>query len=119
MMGVSYQDGSPWSMRIRIRRSGMSPPASPPTWLDDFHHNGAFRLSYGFEYAVMMETNKERAPFAFGDSDTYDWYLKLGSLAHVNEKYLHGKIPSWNDFATHSSYDSFWQRQAVAPYVTM
>ena len=22
---------------------------------DDFHHNGAFRLSYGFEYAYMME----------------------------------------------------------------
>src|SRR5215469_15482380 len=25
---------------------------------DDFHHNGAFRLSYGFEYASMMETGK-------------------------------------------------------------
>ena len=65
----------------------------------------------------MMETNKERAPFAFNDSDTYDWYLKLGSLAHVNETYLHGNIPSWNDFANHPSYDSFWQKQAVAPYV--
>ena len=28
------------------------------------------------------------------DSDTYDWYLKLGSLSHVNEQYLHGKIPT-------------------------
>ena len=26
---------------------------------DDFHHNGAFRLSYGFEYAAMMETGKK------------------------------------------------------------
>src|SRR5206468_8538271 len=26
---------------------------------DDFHHNGAFRLSYGFEYASGMETGKE------------------------------------------------------------
>ena len=23
---------------------------------DDFHHNGAFRLSYGFEYSAMLET---------------------------------------------------------------
>ena len=35
--------------------------ASPADmWLgDDFHHNGAFRLSYGFEYAYMMESSKE------------------------------------------------------------
>ena len=39
------------------------PQASPADmWLgDDFHHNGAFRLSYGFEYTYMMETSKEVA----------------------------------------------------------
>ena len=26
---------------------------------DDFHHNGAFRLSYGFEYSALLETSKE------------------------------------------------------------
>ena len=32
------------------------PQASPADmWLgDDFHHNGAFRLSYGFAYTYMM-----------------------------------------------------------------
>ncbi|MDB4876745.1 MAG: hydrolase CocE/NonD family protein [Gemmatimonadetes bacterium] len=122
MMGVSYPG---WLTVVAMldphpALKAVSPQASPADMFigDDFHHNGAFRLSYGFEYAVMMETNKEQTPFAFGDSDTYDWYLKLGSLAHVNEKYLHDKIPSWNDFATHASYDAFWQRQAVAPYVT-
>jgi uncharacterized protein len=122
MMGVSYPG---WLTVVAMldphpALKAVSPQASPADMFigDDFHHNGAFRLSYGFEYAVMMETNKERSPFAFGDSDTYTWYLKLGSLAHVNEKYLHGNIPSWNDFATHASYDAFWQRQAVAPYVT-
>lgn len=121
MMGVSYPG---WLTVVGMldphpALKAVSPQASPADMFigDDFHHNGAFRLSYGFEYAVMMETNKERAPFAFNDSDTYDWYLKLGSLAHVNEKYLHGNIPSWNDFANHPSYDSFWQKQAVAPYV--
>lgn len=91
-----------------------SPQASPADMFigDDFHHNGAFRLSYGFEYATLMETNKERASFDFGTDDTYDWYLKLGSLVHVNEKYLKGAIPSWNNFANHPNWDAFWQRQA-------
>ncbi|MGH9842398.1 MAG: CocE/NonD family hydrolase, partial [Blastocatellia bacterium] len=43
-----------------------SPQASPADMFlgDDFHHNGAFRLSYGFEYATMMETNKESYRFS-------------------------------------------------------
>ena len=81
----------------------ISPQASPADmWLgDDFHHNGAFRLSYGFEYAAMMESGKDVQQFAFDRYDTYDWYLKLGPLANVNAKYLHGKIPTWNDFVAH------------------
>ena len=96
----------------------VSPRASPADMFigDDFHHNGAFRLSYGFEYATMMETNKEVTAFKFDTPDLYDWYLKLGSLAHVNER-LHGKIPTWGDFSNHPNYDAFWKRQAVAPYL--
>jgi putative CocE/NonD family hydrolase len=92
----------------------VSPQASPADMFigDDFHHNGAFRLSYGFEYATAMETSKVITPFTFDQPDLYDWYLKVGSLAHINERYLHGKMPTWNDFASHHSYDSFWQRQA-------
>src|SRR3974390_487601 len=33
---------------------------------DDFHHNGAFRLSYGFEYSALLETSKDKnTDFAF------------------------------------------------------
>jgi hypothetical protein len=85
---------------------------------DDFHHNGAFRLSYGFEYAVEMETAKEaNTMFEFNTADTYQWYLNLGPLYNVNEKYLKGKIPTWNDFVNHPNYDQFWQKQAFAPYI--
>jgi putative CocE/NonD family hydrolase len=98
----------------------VSPQASPADMYlgDDFHHNGAFRLSYGFEYAAMMETSKENAAFRFDTFDTYEWYLRLGPLATVNEKYLLGKIPSWNDFVAHPNYDAFWQKQAMASYLT-
>ena len=97
----------------------VSPQASPADMFlgDDFHHNGAFRLSYGFEYATMMETGKTNYQFQFDTYDTYEWYLKLGALSNANDKYLQGKLPTWNDFVNHPNYDAFWQKQAFAPYL--
>jgi putative CocE/NonD family hydrolase len=97
----------------------VSPQASPADMYlgDDFHHNGAFRLSYGFEYAAMMETSKESFHFRFDVYDTFEWYLRLGPLGAVDERVLLGKIPSWNDFVAHPNYDAFWQKQAMAPYL--
>lgn len=82
---------------------------------DDFHHNGAFRLSYGFEYAALLETtSEENFNFKFDRADTYDWYLALGPLSNANERYFHGKLPTWNNFVKHPNYDSFWKKQAAA-----
>ena len=81
---------------------------------DDFHHNGAFRLSYGFEYAVLTEAAKTDSLYNFGQYDTYDWYLKLGPLSNINKKYAHSTLPTWNNFIAHPNYDSFWQKQALA-----
>ena len=86
---------------------------------DDFHHNGAFRLSYGMEYSYEVEYDKTTdSDFPFPQYDLYDWYVKLGSLKTVNEKYLHNKIPTWNNFAQHPNYDSFWQKNSTLSYVT-
>jgi putative CocE/NonD family hydrolase len=97
----------------------VSPQASPADMFlgDDFHHNGAFRLSYGFEYVALMETSKTNSNFHFDRYDTFEWYLNLGRLANVNAKYFHGMMPSWNDFVAHPNYDAFWQKQAFAPYL--
>jgi len=84
---------------------------------DDFHHNGAFRLSYGFEYATMMETGKTSFHFHFDRDDTYEWYLSLGALSNVNARYTQGNVPTWNDFVNHPNYDEFWKREAVIPYL--
>jgi len=85
---------------------------------DDFHHNGAFRLSYGLEYAALLETSKEEnTHFEFDRADTYQWYLRLGALSNADEKYFHGKIPTWSDFVNHPNYDQFWRKQAFAPYI--
>ncbi|TMI89361.1 MAG: CocE/NonD family hydrolase [Bacteroidetes bacterium] len=85
---------------------------------DDFHHNGAFRLSYGMEYTYEVEFDKTTdSDFPFPQFDLYDWYLKLGSLKNVNGKYFHNKIPTWNDFVQHPNYDSFWKQNSPLNYV--
>jgi hypothetical protein len=122
MLGVSY-DGWTTAMALTDPHPALrasSPQASPSDmWLgDDFHHNGAFRLSYGFEYAAMMEAGKDVEHFDFDKYDTYDWYLALGPLSNVNAKYLHGKIPTWNDYVAHPNYDTFWQVQTLIPALT-
>jgi putative CocE/NonD family hydrolase len=81
---------------------------------DDFFHNGAFRLSYAFEYAALLETSNENYSFSFDRFDLYDWYLRLGALSNANAKYFHGSIPTWSDFIAHPNYDDFWKRHAVA-----
>jgi len=121
MLGVSYPG---WLTVMAMldphpALKAVSPQASPASMFlgDDFHHNGAFRLSYGFEYVTMMEGSKEFSPFTFDQYDTYSWYLSLGSLANVDQGYLHGKYPTWNNFVAHPNYDGFWQREAVMQYL--
>jgi uncharacterized protein len=96
--------------------------ASPADmWIgDDFHHNGAFRLSYGLEYAYMMESSKEMTDVRqlINRFDSYEWYLELGPLSNANEKYFKGRLPSWNDFVNHPDYDAFWKRQGFEPWLT-
>jgi putative CocE/NonD family hydrolase len=80
---------------------------------DDFHHNGAFRLSYGFEYSFALESSKLTSTFKFDRYDTYQWYLRLGALSNADAKYFHGKLPTWNNFVSHPNYDQFWQQEAL------
>ena len=118
MFGVSY-DG--WTTMMGTidphpALKAASEQATPSDMYigDDFHHNGAFRLSYGFEYAFMEEFSKKDTLFAFDNYDTYEWYLDLGPLSNVNKIYFHSKIPSWNDFVNHPNYDDFWKKQSMS-----
>lgn len=118
MYGISY-DG--WTALIagldpHPALKAVSPQASPvDMWTnDDFHRNGAFRLSYGFEYAYSMEHATEWSDYPFGSSDLYDWYLKLGPLSNVRPLFK-GQIPTWTGFAKHPNHDAYWTaRNAIS-----
>lgn len=97
-------------------------PQAPMTdvWMgDDFFHQGAFRLSYGFEYSYDLEMSTDQSvPLPIGPFDTYDWYLALGSLANVETKIDRGRVPTWSAFVAHPAYDAFWQARAVQRHLS-
>ena len=121
MLGISYPG---WLTVMAMldphpALKAVSPQASPDDMFlgDDFHRNGAFRLSYGFEYVAMMETGKKNALFHFDRRDTFDWYLKLGPLSNVKKDVFKEPRPTWNDFVEHPDYDSFWKKQSAHRYM--
>jgi len=117
MYGVSY-DGLTTALALlkpHPALKAMSEQASPvDQWMnDDVHRYGALRESYDFEYAVMEQADKNKnTHFDFETYDTYEWYLNLGPLSNINDKYVHGSIPFWNETVEHPDYDEFWKKEA-------
>ena len=119
IMGVSY-DG--WLAAVAtvdphpaLKASSPQAPMTDAYMGDDFFHNGAFRQTYGYEYAKSMETSKENTDVSF-DKDAYDWYLQLGSLSKLTAE-TGGKFPTWNAFVAHPNYDEFWKARASSRYL--
>ena len=93
----------------------VSEQASPvDQWLnDDDHRWGALRLQYAFEYAYTVESDKATLPdFPYRTWDLYDWFLSAGPLSTIDDRYLHGRIPFWNEIIAHPDYDGFWRSQS-------
>jgi len=90
------------------------------TWMgDDFFHQGAFRLSYGFEYGWGMESEMVGAgPLPIRGADVYDWYLSFPSLKALTDATGAMRIPTWRRFVEHPAYDSVWQARAFERVVT-
>jgi len=119
MVGISYGG---WTTMMGLVEphpalKAASPQASPDDMFlgDDFHHNGAFRLSYGFEYVANLEAGRVSEPFRFDRADTYEWFLRLGGLRNADRLYFKGARPTWTDFVAHPNFDDFWKRRKVSP----
>ncbi len=120
MVGISYGG---WTTMMGLvdphpALKAASPQASPDDMYlgDDFHHNGALRLSYGFEFVANLEAGRVSEPFSFDRFDTYEWFLRLGGLANADRLYFKGKRPTWTDFVTHPDFDEFWRRRKVSTH---
>jgi uncharacterized protein len=102
-----------------------SPQAPISDWFigDDFHHNGALYLPHafgffsGFGWPRPRPTTQTTARFDYGTLDGFEFYLKLGALSRINERYFHGQVQFWNDLMAHESYDAFWQARNLRPHL--
>jgi putative CocE/NonD family hydrolase len=94
----------------------LSPQATMgDTWMgDDFFHQGAFRLSYGLEYAWGMEASTDGSVNpAPGRYDTYDWYRSFPTLSALAAAVGANAWPTWRLFAEHPAFDSAWRVRAL------
>ncbi len=114
VFGISYAGWTAAMATIDAHPAlkAVSVQASPEDMFigDDFHHNGAFRLDYGWEYAAALETDGHTMkPFSFGTQDPYDWYLQQNDLATLDQRSIGHTLPTWRNFVAHPNYDHFWQ----------
>ncbi|MFC5861339.1 CocE/NonD family hydrolase [Acidicapsa dinghuensis] len=91
------------------------------TWMgDDFFHNGAFRQTYGYDYAMGLESSKENTDVSYGKDadgkprDGFEYFLDRGSFAEdVKRSGVKKELPTWEAFLHHPAYDNFWYSRGV------
>src|SRR5271157_792005 len=96
-----------------------SPQAPIADWFigDDFHHNGTLYLPHMFRFfSSFGHPRPEPAlppggsqPSALTQQDGYSFFLGLGPLTNVNEKFFKNDVPFWTEITQHPNYDEFWQ----------
>ncbi len=87
---------------------------------DDVYHNGAFMLGANFRFYSGFqprgdepEPRRPRLRFDPGTPDAYDFLLKLGPLAEVNQKLFEGKAGYFQEIVDHPTYDEFWKKRSL------
>jgi len=92
-------------------------------WYDDFHHHGAFFLPHSFRFFAVFgqprpgPTTQWGEPFEFGTRDGYQFYMDLGPLQNVEDRYFKGRIEFWTEATQHPNYDEFWQSRNILPHL--
>ncbi len=93
-------------------------------WYDDFHHHGAFFLPHAFNFLAVFglprpaPTTEWGPRFQHGTSDGYQWFLDLGPLRNVEQRYFNGRVRFWTESARHPNYDEFWQARNILPHLS-
>jgi len=103
----------------------VSPQAPVTAWFigDDFHHNGAFFLQdcFNFYYSNgrprKEPTRSGNQGFRYPVPDNYEFFLSLGAVKNITQKYFGDTIKFWNDAFSHPDYDDFWKARDPRQYL--
>ncbi len=80
---------------------------------DDWFHNGAYRQSF-LDWVYRMSADKSsRYAMQFDRHDTYESWLKAGSVSDMAKLMGVDKLPVFQKAAAHPAYDDYWKGQAL------
>jgi hypothetical protein len=91
-------------------------------FFDDFHHNGAYLLSYWKATPLFGIQKTERTTKSWyqlpelSSKDDYQFFLDAGPLSNL-DKYYGKDNEFWQQLKDHSSYDEFWQKRGILQHL--
>ncbi|MEM1323369.1 MAG: CocE/NonD family hydrolase [Bacteroidota bacterium] len=91
-------------------------------YFDDFHHRGAYLLSYFLATTVFGYQKEEptTAPWYqrvnTKTPDQYRFFLDMGPLKNGDQYYGEDNF-FWQQLKSHPNYDEFWQRRNILPHL--
>jgi putative CocE/NonD family hydrolase len=91
-------------------------------FFDDFHHNGAYMLSYWRATALFGYEKNEPTSKAWytlpelGTQDQYQFFLDAGPLSNLDQYYGEDNV-FWQQLKEHPNYDEFWQKRGIIQHL--
>ncbi|NBC57282.1 MAG: CocE/NonD family hydrolase [Bacteroidetes bacterium] len=93
-------------------------------YFDDFHHNGAYFLSYWLATTVFgYEKTEPTAQSWYGDKfpqigtrDQYQFFLDNMPLSKLDQFYGEDNV-FWQQLKEHPNYDEFWQSRGIIQHL--
>ncbi|PKV52054.1 hypothetical protein ATE84_4156 [Aquimarina sp. MAR_2010_214] len=91
-------------------------------FFDDFHHNGAYLLSYWrvtplFGHEKTKPTSEAWYEFAkLPSEDQYQFFLDAGPLSTLDQYYKEDNV-FWTQLKEHPNYDEFWQKRGIIQHL--
>ena len=105
-------------------------------FFDDFHHNGAFLLSYFRAvslFGTQKDTPSDTAWYSLPElktKDQYQFFLDAGPLQNLNSYFQYKKVDNpgfsannkvddvfWEELKEHPNYDSIWQKKGIIQHL--
>jgi len=91
-------------------------------FFDDFHHHGAYLLSYFVATATFGYQHQGPTDRIWYQSiqphtwDGYKFYMDLGPLSNAG-KYYGPDCIFWQQLVEHPNYDEYWQARSLLPHL--
>jgi putative CocE/NonD family hydrolase len=125
MYGISYPGfytaaALPEAHPALVASSPQAPIAD--FFFDDFHHRGAFTLSYFIATALFGYQTDEPSTEPWYEvirsptPDAYQFYKDLGPLSNAVRYYGDDNF-FWRQLTEHPNYDEFWQQRNLLPHL--